>query len=107
MKSGRPPRIVCVVGTRPEAIKMAPVIQRLRKADWCESSVLCTAQHRELLDQVLKLFNIAPDADFGVMRPNQSLSALTSRLMENFDEALIRARPDALVAQGDTTTTMV
>ncbi len=86
---------------------MAPVIQRLAQAGWCECFVLCTAQHRELLDQVLELFRIVPDADFGVMRPNQSLATLTSRLMEHFDGVLGSARPDALLAQGDTTTSMV
>jgi UDP-N-acetylglucosamine 2-epimerase (non-hydrolysing) len=100
-------RIVCVVGTRPEAIKMAPVIKRLQQEPWCECSVLCTAQHRELLDQVLELFGIMPEADFGVMRANQSLAALTSRLIDSFDELLSRQRPDALLAQGDTTTSMV
>ena len=99
-------RITCVVGTRPEAIKMAPVIRRLRAEPWCECTVLCTAQHRELLDQVLQIFGIRPDADFGVMQPNQTLSGLTSRLIEKFDEALSVRRPDALLAQGDTTTSM-
>lgn len=99
-------QITCVIGTRPEAIKMAPVIQRLNRADWCECSVLCTAQHRELLDQVLELFAIRPHADFGIMRPNQSLSGLTSRLIEKFDDLLSRTKPDALLAQGDTTTSM-
>jgi UDP-N-acetylglucosamine 2-epimerase (non-hydrolysing) len=103
----RPVRVTCVIGTRPEAIKMAPVIQRLSRADWCECSVLCTAQHRELLDQVLELFRIRPDVDFGVMRPNQTLSNLTSKLIEHFDDVLSRTRPDALLAQGDTTTSMV
>jgi UDP-N-acetylglucosamine 2-epimerase (non-hydrolysing) len=99
-------RVVCVIGTRPEAIKMAPVIRRLKQQPWCECIVLCTAQHRELLDQVLELFRIVPDADFGVMRPNQTLSGLTSRLIESFDEFLSRHQPDALLAQGDTTTAM-
>jgi UDP-N-acetylglucosamine 2-epimerase (non-hydrolysing) len=99
-------RITCVIGTRPEAIKMAPVVRRLQREPWCECSVLCTAQHRELMDQVLELFQITPDADFGVMRPNQTLSGLTSRLIDSFDQLLARSRPDALLAQGDTTTTM-
>lgn len=102
----RPRRIACVIGTRPEAIKMAPVIMRLRQEPWCECVVLCTAQHRELLDQVLDLFRLRPDADFGVMRPDQSLAGLTSRLLEGFDEILTRLRPDAVLAQGDTTTTL-
>jgi UDP-N-acetylglucosamine 2-epimerase (non-hydrolysing) len=99
-------RITCVIGTRPEAIKMAPVIQRLTEADWCECTVLSTAQHRELLDQVLRLFNITPHADLGVMQPNQTLAGLTSRLIERFDQVFAGARPDALIAQGDTTTSM-
>jgi UDP-N-acetylglucosamine 2-epimerase (non-hydrolysing) len=102
----RPRRITCVVGTRPEAIKMAMVIRQLQSEDWCECTVLCTAQHRELCDQVLELFGIRPDLDFGVMRPNQTLSELTSRLIRKFDEALTRLQPDALLAQGDTTTSM-
>ena len=99
-------RITCVIGTRPEAIKMAPVVKALQQAPWCECSVLVTAQHRQLTDQVLALFGIRSDADFDVMRPNQTLSGLTSRLIENFDALLSRTRPDALLAQGDTTTTM-
>ena len=86
---------------------MAPVIKRLQKEGWCDCTVLCTAQHRELLDQVLDLFRITRHADFGVMRANQTLAGLTSRLVEKFDEILTCDRPDALLAQGDTTTTMV
>src|SRR4051812_12306726 len=99
-------RITCVVGTRPEAIKMAPVIRKLKREPWCECQVLCTAQHRELLDQVHRLFDITADADFGIMRPNQTLAGLTSRLIENFDALLAEWRPHALLAQGDTTTAM-
>ncbi len=100
-------RIACVIGTRPEAIKMAPVIERLRRESWCDCLVILSAQHRELADQVLELFGIRPDADFAVMRANQTLAGLTSRLIERFDEALARLQPDALLAQGDTTTSMV
>jgi UDP-N-acetylglucosamine 2-epimerase (non-hydrolysing) len=99
-------RITCVVGTRPEAIKMAPVIAGLKAEDWCEVTVLCTAQHRHLCDQVLGVFGITPDEDFRVMRPNQTLSGLTCRLMERFERLLAEKRPDAVLAQGDTTTTM-
>jgi UDP-N-acetylglucosamine 2-epimerase (non-hydrolysing) len=99
-------RVACVIGTRPEAIKMAPVVRRLKEASWCEVKVLCTAQHRQLLDQVLELFGIKPDADFGAMRPNQTLAGLTSRLIESFDSLFARERPDALLAQGDTTTSL-
>ncbi len=86
---------------------MAPVIARLRREPWCDCLVILSAQHRELADQVLELFGIRPDADFAVMRTNQTLAGLTSRLIERFDEALARLRPDALLAQGDTTTSMV
>jgi UDP-N-acetylglucosamine 2-epimerase (non-hydrolysing) len=105
----RPPRrrIACVIGTRPEAIKMAPVIATLRREAWCDCVVILSAQHRELADQVLELFGIRPDADFAVMRANQTLAGLTSRLIERFDDALARLQPDALLAQGDTTTSMV
>jgi UDP-N-acetylglucosamine 2-epimerase (non-hydrolysing) len=105
----RPPRrrIACVIGTRPEAIKMAPVIATLRREPWCDCLVILSAQHRELADQVLELFGIRPDADFAVMRANQTLAGLTSRLIERFDDALARLQPDALLAQGDTTTSMV
>ena len=99
-------RVTVVIGTRPEAIKMAPVVRRLKQASWCEVKVLCTAQHRQLLDQVLEIFGIVPDCDFGAMRPNQTLAGLTSRLIESFDTLFSREKPDALLAQGDTTTSM-
>jgi UDP-N-acetylglucosamine 2-epimerase (non-hydrolysing) len=97
-------RIVCVVGTRPEAVKMAPVIKALKKHAWAAPYVLLTAQHRELLDQVMRLFDIAADDDLDIMRPNQQLPALTAQLITALDAALERARPDAVLAQGDTTT---
>jgi UDP-N-acetylglucosamine 2-epimerase (non-hydrolysing) len=98
--------IVCVVGTRPEAIKMAPVIAALQHEPWARPYVLLTAQHRELLDQVMQLFGIAADDDLNVMRPNQQLAALTAQLITGLDAALKRARPDAVLAQGDTTTVL-
>lgn len=99
-------RIVCVVGTRPEAIKMAPVIEALRRESWADPYVLLTAQHREMLDQVMELFGIRADDDLNVMRPNQQLAALTAQLVTGLDAALERARPDAVLAQGDTTTVL-
>jgi UDP-N-acetylglucosamine 2-epimerase (non-hydrolysing) len=99
-------KIVCVVGTRPEAIKMAPVIQRLRAVPGFEVRVLATAQHREMLDQVLSLFGIAPDADLDIMRPDQRLPELTARLITELDRVLQQEQPDAVLAQGDTTTVM-
>ncbi len=96
--------IVCVVGTRPEAIKMAPVIRALRNETWARPYVLLTAQHREMLDQVMRLFDIRADDDLDIMRPNQQLPALTAQLITALDSALGRAEPRAVLAQGDTTT---
>lgn len=99
-------KIICVVGTRPEAIKMAPLINALKGEPWADCRVLATAQHRQMLDQVLGLFGIEPDIDLNIMRPNQSLVELTSRLLVEVDQVLDAERPDAVVAQGDTTTVM-
>jgi UDP-N-acetylglucosamine 2-epimerase (non-hydrolysing) len=100
-------RVLSVVGTRPEAIKMAPVIKRLAEAPWCESRVVATAQHRELLDQVFSLFRISADIDLDIMRERQTLAALTARLFERLDGIYDSERPDMVLAQGDTTTVMV
>ena len=99
-------KILCVVGTRPEAIKMAPVILALRREPWAEVRVLATAQHRDLLDQVLAFFAIEPDLDLDVMRPNQALGALTAGLLLDLDGVLQAERPDVVLVQGDTTTVM-
>ncbi|MGQ3050340.1 MAG: non-hydrolyzing UDP-N-acetylglucosamine 2-epimerase [Roseateles sp.] len=99
-------RILTVVGTRPEAIKMAPVITALQASGWCDCTVLATGQHRELLDQVLQVFGLVPDADLQVMAPNQSLAALSARLLCALDGAIEHWRPDVLIAQGDTTSVL-
>ena len=99
-------RILCVVGTRPEAIKLAPVVSALRAEPWASVRVLATAQHRHMLDQVLGLFGIEPDVDLDIMRPNQALTTLTARLLLDLDDVLLGERPDAVLAQGDTTTVM-
>lgn len=99
-------KIVCIVGTRPEAIKMAPVILALREEPWVELDVWVTAQHREMLDQVFSYFNIRPDVDLDVMKPNQSLTELTARLLVGLGEVFDESMPDAVLAQGDTTTVM-
>lgn len=99
-----PLRVLCTVGTRPEAIKMAPVVTALRSAGWARVRVLATAQHRHLLDQVLDLFGIEPDVDLDLMRPAQDLSGLSARLLERLDEVLAAEAPDIVLAQGDTTT---
>lgn len=99
-------KIICAVGTRPEAIKMAPVILALKQQPWADVRVLATAQHRHLLDQVLAFFGITPDIDLNIMRPNQALTTLTARLLLELDEVLLAEKPDVLLAQGDTTTVM-
>ena len=98
--------ILCIVGTRPEGIKMAPLIKALKSEPWARVTVLSTAQHRNLLDQVLALFDIQPDVDLDIMRPNQALPELTSRLIMALDEAFDQLMPDVVLAQGDTTTVM-
>lgn len=98
--------VLCVVGTRPEAIKMAPVILALRASPNFKVRVLATAQHRHMLDQVLKVFDIDPDVDLNIMRPNQALTMLTARLLLDLDDVLQGEKPDVVLAQGDTTTVM-
>jgi len=99
-------RILCVVGTRPEGIKMAPVIQALQREAWAQVIVLSTAQHRDLLDQVLQLFDIVPDADLDLMRADQDLAELTARLIPALDAKFAQLQPEVVLAQGDTTTVM-
>lgn len=99
-------RILVVVGTRPEAIEMAPVIHALKQTPQFSCQVLATAQHRELMDQALLEFGIEPDLDLDMMHPNQSLATLTARLLVDFEQALLERRPNAVLAQGDTTTVL-
>lgn len=98
--------IVCTIGTRPEAIKMAPVVRALRGADWADCRVVVTGQHRELVDSMLEFFGIEPDVDLDVMRPGQSLPDLTARLLTAVAGALDREAPDMVLAQGDTTSVL-
>ena len=99
-------KLLVVVGTRPEAIKMAPVIHRLRAEAGAQVVLCATAQHREMLDQVFSLFGIQPDIDLDLMRPDQTPNALASRVLSGLDEVLAREAPDWLLVQGDTTTAM-
>jgi len=100
-------RVLVVYGTRPEAIKMAPVVAALRARAKCFEPIVCTtAQHRELIDQVQELFGLAPDLDLNLMTPDQSLNELTARVITALDGVLERVRPDWLLVQGDTTTAM-
>ena len=99
--------ILVLVGTRPEAIKLFPVINQLKRAEQARVTVCATAQHRHLLDQVLKLANIVPDVDLNLMTPNQSLDQLSARLLLAVGETLDRFRPDRVIVQGDTATAMI
>lgn len=96
-----------LLGTRPEAIKLFPVINRLKAETSVAVTVCATAQHRHMLDQVLKLTNIVPDIDLDVMRVNQTLDQLSARLMQDVGEALDRVGPSRVIVQGDTTTAMM
>ena len=101
------PRIMVTFGTRPEAIKMFPVVQALRAAGRFDVRVAVTAQHREMLDQVLAIAGIEPDIDLDLMQPGQSLDALSARIVTRFGEALDREKPDRVLVHGDTLTTMM
>jgi UDP-N-acetylglucosamine 2-epimerase (non-hydrolysing) len=99
-------RVAVVFGTRPEAIKMAPVVAALRASSTLQPYVVSTGQHREMLQQVVELFGISVDRELDVMRPNQTLAGLTARLLEALDEVLIAEQPALVLAQGDTTTVL-
>ena len=101
-----PLKVLCGIGTRPEAIKMAPVIHALKANIDIDCRVFVTAQHRSMLDQVLKVFDIEPDIDLNIMLPNQFLTTLTARLLLGMDDVLLAEQPDIVLAQGDTTTVM-
>ncbi|HEV1284398.1 MAG TPA: UDP-N-acetylglucosamine 2-epimerase (non-hydrolyzing) [Bryobacteraceae bacterium] len=98
-------RVLFVFGTRPEAIKLAPVVRCLSEDPRFETRVVVTAQHREMLDQVLATFAIEPDYDLNVMQPGQTLTESASRILAALEPVLDRDRPDVVVVQGDTTTT--
>ncbi|MFG3441171.1 non-hydrolyzing UDP-N-acetylglucosamine 2-epimerase [Nonomuraea sp. NPDC047897] len=99
-------RVMVVYGTRPEAIKVAPLVIGLMDAEVFEPIVVVTGQHRQLLDQVHETFGVKPDADLRLMRPGQTLAELTSRAVCGLDTLVAEQRPDAVVVQGDTTTTL-
>jgi len=99
-------KVLSVFGTRPEAIKMAPVVAALDHSEGIDGRVCVTAQHREMLDQVLALFGIVPDVDLDIMTRGQSPRAVTARVLESVDGVLEDERPDLVLVHGDTTTTM-
>jgi len=101
------PKVMVVFGTRPEAIKMAPVIWELKKHSEIKTIVAVTAQHRPMLDQMLRLFDIKPDHDLDLMIENQTLVDLTQRIPRALDRLFCQEKPDLILVQGDTTTTLL
>jgi UDP-N-acetylglucosamine 2-epimerase (non-hydrolysing) len=102
----KPIRVLSIFGTRPEAVKMAPVVRCLKQTQGIESLVCVTAQHRTMLDQVLDLFEIRPDLDLNLMKADQSLAQLTAAIFTHLDPVLADLKPDWVLVQGDTTTVM-
>lgn len=98
-------KVLTVFGTRPEAIKMAPLVHALNSVDQIEAKVCVTAQHREMLDQVLSLFEIKPDYDLNIMKPGQTLQGITSEILNQLTHVLEEFKPDYVLVHGDTTTT--
>ena len=98
-------KVMTIFGTRPEAIKMAPLVKELEKRKEIESIVCVTAQHREMLDQVLKVFDIKPDYDLNIMKQGQTLSEITSRVLLGLEEVIKEVKPNIILVHGDTTTT--
>lgn len=98
-------KIITIFGTRPEAIKMAPLVKELEKREEIDSKVCVTAQHREMLDQVLELFDITPDFDLNIMKTKQTLTGITNKVLEGLEEVFMEEKPDMILVHGDTTTT--
>lgn len=103
---GNPIKIMTVFGTRPEAVKMAPLVHELKKhSNQIQSIVAVTAQHREMLDQVLNIFSVEPDFDLNIMQAKQSLSDVTTKALQGLDDVIKKVEPDVVLVHGDTTTT--
>lgn len=100
-------RVMAVFGTRPEAIKMCPLVLEMQKYENIEPVVCVTAQHREMLDQVLDIFGIKPDYDLDIMKTRQSLAGITTRVLEGMEEVFKKERPDIVLVHGDTSTSFV
>ncbi len=98
-------KVMTIFGTRPEAIKMAPLVKELKKRKEIECIVCVTAQHRQMLDQVLKVFNIIPNYDLNIMKQGQTLSDITSRALKGIEEVILKEKPNIVLVHGDTTTT--
>ena len=100
-------KVMLVFGTRPEAIKMCPLVNELKKRKKLETIVCVTGQHRQMLDQVLKVFNVVPDYDLSIMRDKQTLFDVTINILENIKQVLEEVKPDVVLVHGDTSTTFV
>ena len=98
-------KVMTIFGTRPEAIKMAPLVQELGKRQGIESLCCVTAQHRQMLDAVLEVFHLKPDYDLDIMTPRQTLSTITCKCLTGMDEAIDALKPDLILVHGDTSTT--
>jgi UDP-N-acetylglucosamine 2-epimerase (non-hydrolysing) len=98
-------KVLSIFGTRPEAIKMGPVVKAVERTEGLTSIVCVTAQHREMLDQVLEVFDIKPDYDLDIMKSKQSLTDITRRALKGLEEVIIEVKPDVVLVHGDTTTT--
>lgn len=98
-------KVMSVFGTRPEAIKMCPLILKMEQCSWIKSMVCVTAQHRQMLDQVLNIFGVEPDYDLDLMRERQTLTTITSSVITGMKEVFQKAQPDLVLVHGDTTTT--
>ena len=98
-------KVMTIFGTRPEAVKMAPLVRELKKCDRIEACVCVTAQHREMLDQVLDIFDIVPDFDLNIMQERQTLADVTINVLQGLERIIRDAKPDIVLVHGDTTTT--
>lgn len=98
-------KVITIFGTRPEAVKMAPLVKELERRAEIDCKVCVTAQHRQMLDQVLNLFNITPQFDLNIMKSKQSLTGITTRVLEGLEEVFQKEKPDLILVHGDTTTT--
>lgn len=98
-------KVLSVLGTRPEAIKMVPLIKELEKREEVKSIVALTAQHREMLDQVLKIVDIKPDYDLNIMKQGQTLASITTRALQGLEDVIKKCKTDIVLVHGDTTTT--
>ena len=98
-------KVMSIFGTRPEAIKMAPLVKELESREEIDNIICVTAQHRQMLDQVLETFDIKPDYDLDIMKQGQTLTEITSRVLMGLEEVIKEAQPDITLVHGDTTTT--